>query len=436
MFELQTVAELAAVAGSGLAHDASTGHEEIAAEQGMLLGAAPLGPMEQRLFSYELSRTDCFNQFVVLPVRADVSPETLERALTQLCLHHDALRCRYTRADGAVIKHFGSEPPSHCLRTVSLVSERRPDDQPEDKARVREQALLEAQRSLDIGAGRLLGAVLFCAPGRSYNDLALVIHHLAVDVHSWRVLLEDLATLLRGRAELPPKTSSVRQWVTALQEHASRHEREELDYWRQFCTWRPTAIPVDSAETDRETDNLAGTVTRLGACLDSEATQGLRQRLGTTPLADAVMMSLAKCLAEICNAPQVCIDHEGHGRDVAGQDLSRTVGWFTAIGPYFVHAGSEDLERCLEQIREVPARGANLAAIQCFGSAEARELLRRLPGPEVAFVHLGSVSAETVEQSSILQPLIDSGFYQEPDERRPYVIEVESVIRDQALHIE
>ena len=432
VFELQTVAELAAAAGSSPAHDGPGGREEIVAEQGVLSGAAPLGPMEERLFSYELSRPDCFNQFVALPVRADVSPETIEQALTRLCLHHDALRCRYTRAAGALTKHFASEPPGSYLRVVSLD----PEHRPQDGAAVREQALLGAHRSLDIAAGRLLGAVLFRAPGRSYNELALVVHHLAVDVHSWRILIEDLAALLHGRAELPPKTSSVRQWVAGLQEHAARYESDEIDYWRHFCTWRPASIPVDFAEADREADNLAGGATRLGACLDAEATQGLRQRLGTTSLGDAVMMSLAKCLAEICSAPQVCIDHEGHGRDVAGLDLSRTVGWFTAIGPHFVRAASEDLERCLEQIREVPARGANLVAIQCFGSPEARETLGRLPRAEVAFVHMGTVSAESADQGSIVRPPIESGFYQEPDERRPYVIEVESAIRDQALHIE
>ncbi|WP_443798374.1 hypothetical protein, partial [Burkholderia gladioli] len=60
-----------------------------------------------------------------------------------------------------------------------------------------EQAGEEAQRSLDPLAGRLVKAVAFRAPeladGAIEGRLLLVIHHLAVDGVSWRILLADLA---------------------------------------------------------------------------------------------------------------------------------------------------------------------------------------------------------------------------------------------------
>ncbi|EGH26232.1 pyoverdine sidechain peptide synthetase II, D-Asp-L-Thr component, partial [Pseudomonas amygdali pv. mori str. 301020] len=48
----------------------------------------------------------------------------------------------------------------------------------------------EAQRSLDLKNGPLLRALLVNLP-QGEQRLLLVIHHLAVDGVSWRVLLED-----------------------------------------------------------------------------------------------------------------------------------------------------------------------------------------------------------------------------------------------------
>ena len=53
------------------------------------------------------------------------------------------------------------------------------------------------QRSLDIEKGEVIRVVLMQTPGtESHNRLLMVIHHLAVDGVSWRILLEDLEGLL------------------------------------------------------------------------------------------------------------------------------------------------------------------------------------------------------------------------------------------------
>ena len=82
-----------------------------------------------------------------------------------------------------------------------------------------------AQFKQFIGIGGLalpqyLGAApLFCL------RLLLVVHHLAVDGVSWRLLLEDLqaAYAQARRAEplrLPAKTSAYQAWAARLQRHA------------------------------------------------------------------------------------------------------------------------------------------------------------------------------------------------------------------------
>ena len=68
------------------------------------------------------------------------------------------------------------------------------------------------QRSLDLGSGPLLRGAWFRL-GQLSGRLLLVVHHLAIDGVSWRVLLEDLDTAYRqirsGQPPaLPPKTTA------------------------------------------------------------------------------------------------------------------------------------------------------------------------------------------------------------------------------------
>ena len=71
----------------------------------------------------------------------------------------------------------------------------------------------------------------------THNRLLIVIHHLAVDGVSWRILLEDLELLISGlkeggKTDLGHKSSSYRQWYDALEKYG-KSERliSQKGYW-------------------------------------------------------------------------------------------------------------------------------------------------------------------------------------------------------------
>ena len=71
----------------------------------------------------------------------------------------------------------------------------------------------DAQASLDLEAGPLWRMTLFDLGADRPHRLLVVIHHLAVDGVSWRILLEDLEQLYEQAAageplSLPAKTTS------------------------------------------------------------------------------------------------------------------------------------------------------------------------------------------------------------------------------------
>ncbi|WP_035647389.1 phosphopantetheine-binding protein, partial [Bradyrhizobium sp. ORS 285] len=89
VFEQQTIAALAAVAG-----EATTA----VAEQGLVSGAVPLTPIQHWFFAQDRAVPDHFNQAVLLDVSA-LTPDLVMSALDALLHQHDALRLRFVRGD-------------------------------------------------------------------------------------------------------------------------------------------------------------------------------------------------------------------------------------------------------------------------------------------------------------------------------------------------
>ncbi|MCP3812171.1 condensation domain-containing protein, partial [Mycobacteriaceae bacterium Msp059] len=112
--------------------------------------------------------------------------------------------------------------------------------------------------------------------------LALMIHHLAVDAVSWRILLEDLniawAQHRGGQAvELPAPGTSFARWSSVLNEHAHSPEVVELaPAWQQVAA-TPAALPAVQPAVD-----TYATAGQLSVELDVETT---RQLLGPVPAA-------------------------------------------------------------------------------------------------------------------------------------------------------
>ncbi|WP_146208086.1 condensation domain-containing protein, partial [Azospirillum sp. TSH64] len=177
-----------------------------------------------------------WNQSVLLRLRRPVDPALLERALSGLLAHHDALRLVFA-GDGRA-EHLPPEavPPVLWHRTVA-------------DARAQERLCEEAQLSLDLEHGPLLRAMLVERNDDGQQRLLLAIHHLVVDGVSWRVLLEDLqlacTQLERGEAVvLPAKTASFQSWGEALGRHAASGAlKDELSWWRDSLAGAPAGLP-------------------------------------------------------------------------------------------------------------------------------------------------------------------------------------------------
>ncbi|EWC60856.1 Siderophore biosynthesis non-ribosomal peptide synthetase module [Actinokineospora spheciospongiae] len=380
-------------------------------------GEVPLTPIAHWLRERG-GPVDEFNQSVLLDTPPDCAPGRLAAALQALLDHHEALRMRLERpADGPWRLSVGPTAPvpaEDLLTTVDLTGL-----DPSEHAAAVDRAAVAARRALDPGAGALLRAVWFDAGADTPGRLLLVVHHLAVDGVSWRILLPDLhaawAAVSAGRAPgLAPVGTPLRRWARQLPERA-----EAVDRAGELAHWTAVLRTPDPLLLDRPLDpaaDTASTAARFTAELPAELTSALLTRVPAAfhagvdhVLLTALALAVARWRGRRAAAGSaVLVDLEGHGRHEGdtGADLSRTVGWFTAIHPVRldpgevgwaeVRAGGDGVGRAVkrvkEQLRAVPDHGVGFGLLR-YLRPEAGAVLAALPTPQIGFNYLGRFGA-------------------------------------------
>ncbi|HYP26889.1 MAG TPA: amino acid adenylation domain-containing protein, partial [Blastocatellia bacterium] len=387
MFQHQTIAELAAAAAT----------EAIEAEQERVSGEVMLTPIQRWFFERDFAEPHHFNQSVLLEARQELEREALREALERLIDHHDALRLRFRRqAEGW--NQTNAEVENRQVLThldLSHLTE-------EEQRPAINRAASDLQSSLNLTEGPLVRAALFDLGAGKSAQLLIVIHHLAVDAVSWRILLEDLQTayhqITGGDAvALPPKTTSFRRWASLLYDYAQTDRlRREADYWLDLLGRPLPPFPVDFPDGD-DTASSA----RVVSCeLTREQTRALLQEVPEayhTQINEALLAGLVRAYGRWGGGPGLVVDVEGHGREevVEGVDLTRTVGWFTTIYPVAVECregevAAETLKRVKEEVRGIPNRGIGYGVLKYLTEDEGvRGRVRGLPEAAVSFNYLG-----------------------------------------------
>ncbi|HEY7496643.1 MAG TPA: condensation domain-containing protein, partial [Candidatus Tectomicrobia bacterium] len=277
------------------------------------------------------------------------------------------------------------------------------------------------QAGLNLSEGPLIRVAFFDLGAHQPSRLLIVIHHLAVDGVSWRILLEDLHTgyqqLSRGEAvRLPPKTTSFKCWAEKLTEYAqSGVLSQELDYWLGEPRQRAHRLPLDHPGGT----NTVQSSQMVQVWLTPEETHALLHKVPeayNTQINDVLLTALVQAFARWSGVRSLLIDLEGHGREqlVDGVDPWRTVGWFTTHFPVQLDLGratnpGDALKSIKEQLRAIPNRGIGYGLLRYLsGNTDLAERLRALPQPVVCFNYLGQFD-QTLPDSSPFAVARESG---------------------------
>ncbi|EPO9701347.1 non-ribosomal peptide synthase/polyketide synthase [Pseudomonas aeruginosa] len=395
LFQHQNIRSLALAAKAGAA----------TAEQGPASGEVALAPVQRWFFERAIPNRQHWNQSLLLQARQPLDGDRLGRALERLQAQHDALRLRFREERGAWHQAYAEQAGEPLWRRQAGS----------------EEALLalceEAQRSLDLEQGPLLRALLVDMADGSQR-LLLVIHHLAVDGVSWRILLEDLQRLYADLdADLGPRSSSYQAWSRHLHEQAGAR-LDELDYWQAQLHDAPHALPCENPHGALENRHER----KLVLTLDAERTRQLLQEAPAayrTQVNDLLLTALARATCRWSGDASVLVQLEGHGREDLGEaiDLSRTVGWFTSLFPLRLTPAAdlgESLKAIKEQLRGVPDKGVGYGLLRYLAGEEAATRLAALPQPRITFNYLGRFDRQ-FDGAALLVPATESaGAAQDP----------------------
>ena len=303
------------------------------------VGRAPLSPVAAATIALAGEHLAAHAQHTLLRVPAGVTDDELASMLGVLVGRHASLRVRL-EGDALVFGPAGDG-------TVAIVS---------GTDRV---ALLDALlATLDPRAG------LVVAAGRvPTGDVVLVVHHLAVDGVSWRVLLAELAALLAGR-ELPPVAPT--SWRAHLDAVAARDHTADLAHWASVRDTDDRGAALAPSTTD-----VAGTAVRDTVTVDAATSGAVLDRLpashGTRPdvvLAAAAALAVDRWAGPVAGERSVLLGWETVGREPASprHDVARTVGWLTEDFTVAVRlAAGADAASALKSTQqgrlEVPSEG-------------------------------------------------------------------------------
>jgi non-ribosomal peptide synthase protein (TIGR01720 family) len=359
------------------------------------------------------------------------------------------LRARLDRSgDGAVwglhVRAAGTVRAESCVRRADLSGQTGAGRQP-----VLAAEFTAARARLAPGQGEMVQIVWFDHGAERPGQLLLVIHHLAIDGVSWRILLPDLRDAWQSAASgrdiaLKPAGTSFRRWSEGLL-IAAQDPR-----WASTVTAWTRMLPgpaprIGRRPRDRDAD-VAGRTRGITLDLDARVTDALLTQVSAAfaaSIRDVLLVGLALAIAEAGGARSVLIDLEGHGREdiVDGADVTPTIGWFTSIFPVRIDLGEAGpgrppitgefvvamVKQVKEQLRNLPAGGAAYGLLRYLNPVTG-PVLAALPAPEVCFNYLGRFSVpEDDDAGEPWLPRADTGTLASPSPDLPVAHLLEAV---------
>ncbi|MFK0132134.1 amino acid adenylation domain-containing protein [Streptomyces rubiginosohelvolus] len=379
-------------------------------------GPAPLTPI-MRWIAERPGPTGRFSQSMLLTLPPAIDPAGTAQVLGAVLRHHAVLRARIDLDAGTFVIPEPSTGADPALDEGPSGTASSPE------ALAREVDHLAAQ--LDPSAGLMVRARSYPGHAGQPGRLLLVIHHLAVDGVSWRILLDDLAQawsdIEQGRIlQLPPVTTSFRSWAHTLRGLTSTRSAE-LPLWDDILA-APDRLPAPDAASPGPYE--LGTVAEarhLVRTLDATFTRtlltGAAERHGVR-VQDLLLTALARAVREWSGRDGVdfAAHVEGHGREQQiedGADLSRTVGWFTSLYPVRLAATATEppadtLTRTRDHLERIPDSGIGYGLLRYAADDTPREP-EPADAPLIAFNYLGRFGTSSAGGGAAWTPAPEAG---------------------------
>ncbi|MBY0025386.1 amino acid adenylation domain-containing protein/non-ribosomal peptide synthase protein (TIGR01720 family) [Paenibacillus jamilae] len=346
-------------------------------------------PIYQWFFNKQLTNREHWNQSVLLTLNVDLSNEQWNKLLFTLIVHHDTLRINLNDEGSMIYNDAYLEDRAFAISSFDL-TELSMEEQQNSIATIGN----KLKSSFNLQSGLLFKAGIIQMGGKQKDVLLLTAHHLLVDGISWRIILEDIHTLIgqtiaQEQLKLPSKTSSMQNWSEKLYEYGMTSFKE-MKYWDKIEN-SSFEFQVDHNGGVNTYGNLAKHIIKLDEA-ETEFLLGKANQIYGTDPGDLLIIALAFALQQHTNQNEILLEAESHGREHIDEavNVSRTVGWFTSLYPIRLVMEqknlSDQIKSLKQQLHEVPHKG--------IGYGINKYILRKLPIAEkkrIRFNYLGEL---------------------------------------------
>ncbi|MBX2876157.1 MAG: amino acid adenylation domain-containing protein [Saprospiraceae bacterium] len=387
LFEHQTIASLALFVDSQL--------EQRPRQTGPLQGTLPLLPIQHWFFDEHKIAPHHWNQGLLFDLDPALSATDLATVIEFLVKHHDGLRLNFNQVNQKWKAEYREAYPPGTFEQVDASGWL-------DQAAGVHQYLENRQQQLALSSGPLFIAILVENASEQNKQLALIAHHLIIDAVSWKIIVDDLATLLAQQGsqkalDLGNKSLSLRDWAEYLEAGVKAGSWDsDFTFWSEkLGKVSNTSLPFDQTSNWPSSESRSATIP---FSLSEKETQLLLQDVHQsyhTKIDEILLVALWKAVQDQMKVDRLTFGLERHGRETLEDDFDfvGSVGWFTSFFPLPVRAQEENtlgavIKYIKEELRRVPNGGLGYGVLRYLTPVDSP---LRLPDqkPDIVFNYLG-----------------------------------------------
>lgn len=318
----------------------------------------------QRLYFQLLHNPDItFDQCFHLELQQRVTYDAVARAIHTLVNSHSILRARFEENESGKWEQYLAHDSGSSFRVQHCIIH----DFTESASLIE-----QCRAEIDIQKGPLVNVIFFDNVDTQLQSLFISIHHLVVDLMSWRVILETLEALfLKGDSAQYPSLSFP-TWSNMQTEYSATYLNDNitdlfpapLSYWGLDKNTPLSTLPLSKSFTlDEATSSRLLKLTSHG------------KSFAARPVEVMIAALLYSFGSVFSDRHLPVIFNENHGREVWDDsiDISQTVGWFTTMN--YIKIDNEDITGQLDVVertkRSIRNQGKN--GWEYFSSSFANE---------------------------------------------------------------
>jgi amino acid adenylation domain-containing protein/non-ribosomal peptide synthase protein (TIGR01720 family) len=445
LFESRTIAELAPIAKSSANDEQTISYtaELPFNDDSNPKEAFPLLPRQQKFFDDSFEEPNHWNRTFFFSVDDSFDLAAFKRAFITVLQHHPGLRVKFEmQADGTRLQKI--EPACHAKFElddlvasfdISNLSKEKLGDWVAENINV-------LHRKIDLDEAPLIRLGYFYNRGHGGN-LAIIFHHLLIDMVSSRIVFEDLISAYEyAKNNLPiilqRQTAALHRWAKYASKMVSNPRvQQAIEYWGAFPNDPKPVLPLSNLLGMTNTrDKIESKSNRAAYLKNIEqynvekysltkvfqlseiSTRQLmidsKTMLGM-PIQDFLLAVLFETISVWGDGEQMTVSTCGHGRNIRSKDfdLSRTVGWLNTVYSVLIKnflevpiaqlSNRELLQMVKKQLENVPEENGDYNRLR-YSQKEAS--LTKHSSPEIFFNYVGQIDP-IIPKNSPIKPTFD-----------------------------